>query len=307
MYLGAASMIGATGSNGSENGIPKDFDILTFSDEDLAEVSNIGYTVHNLVIYNPDLITEEVISRLKDNFKKNSLIIGQTNGAYGGGLVSPDESIRTEAIEFVKKMCAITSKIGAPNTYLRPGSVNPNGPWLPHNENHTIEVFDRLVDSTRRIASSAEGEGVMLSLEGGYVSPIYSAKIAKDFIDAVNSKNLGFNQDPVNFIHSLEQAYNTKEFLEDFFSLLGDKTLGAHLKDFMVVDTLLLRFEEEYIGKGMMDQAYFLKRMNEVCPDGHVLVEHIPRDKFEPSFHETIKYSDKANISWQNFGGQIDS
>ena len=87
----------------------------------------------------------------------------------------------------------------------------------------------------------------------------------------------------------------------EFFTLLGDYTLGAHLKDFKVIDTLLLRFEEEYIGYGMMDQVYFLKRMQEICPDAHILVEHIPRDKFEPSFNETIKYSKKAEIIWEEF------
>ena len=51
----------------------------------------------------------------------------------------------------------------------------------------------------------------------------------------------------------------------------------------------------------MMDQVYFLKRMQEICPDAHILVEHIPRDKFEPSFNETIKYSRKAEIIWEEF------
>ena len=241
------------------------------------------------------------IKKIKDIFNKNSLIIGQTNGRYGGDLVNPDQTIRGNCIKFVQDMCELTSKLEAPNTYLRPGSINTNGPWLPHPENHTDKVFDRLVNSTKEIITVAENEGVMLSLEGGYVSPIFSAKRAKEFIDAVGSKNLGFNQDPVNFISSIEQAYNTREFLEEFFTLLGNHTLGAHLKDFTIIDTLLLRFEEEYIGSGMMDQAYFLKRMNEICPDAHILVEHIPRDKFEPSYHETIEYSNAAGIEWESY------
>ena len=40
MHLGAASMIGATGSNGSDNGVSEDQDFLTFSIEDLKEVSS---------------------------------------------------------------------------------------------------------------------------------------------------------------------------------------------------------------------------------------------------------------------------
>ena len=301
MHLGAASMIGATASNGSDNGVSEDFDILKFTNDDLKEVSSLGYTVHNIVVNDPNMISDQDIKKIKDIFNKNSLIIGQTNGRYGGDLVNPDQTIRGNCIKFVQDMCKLTSKLEAPNTYLRPGSINPNGPWLPHPENHTDKVFDRLVDSTKEIITVAENEGVMLSLEGGYVSPIYSAKRAKEFIDAVGSKNLGFNQDPVNFISSIEQAYNTREFLEEFFALLGKHTLGAHLKDFTIIDTLLLRFEEEYIGSGMMDQAYFLKRMNEICPDAHILVEHIPRDKFEPSYHETIEYSNAAGIEWESY------
>ena len=301
MHLGAASMIGATASNGSDNGVSEDFDILKFTHDDLKEVSSLGYTVHNIVVNDPNMISNQDIKKIKDNFIKNSLLIGQTNGRYGGNLVNPDQTIRGNCIKFVQDMCELTSKLEAPNTYLRPGSINTNGPWLPHPENHTDKVFDRLVDSTKEIITVAENEGVMLSLEGGYVSPIFSAKRAKEFIDAVGSKNLGFNQDPVNFISSIEQAYNTREFLEEFFTLLGNHTLGAHLKDFTIIDTLLLRFEEEYIGSGMMDQAYFLKRMNEICPDAHILVEHIPRDKFKPSYHETIEYSNAAGIEWESY------
>ena len=43
MYLGAASMIGTTGAGYSGN-IPHEFDVLTYSNEDLKEVADIGYT-----------------------------------------------------------------------------------------------------------------------------------------------------------------------------------------------------------------------------------------------------------------------
>ena len=59
--------------------------------------------------------------------------------------------------------------------------LNENGAWLPHPENHTDKVFDRLVDSTKQICKVAESEGMLLILEGGYVSPVYSAKRVKDF------------------------------------------------------------------------------------------------------------------------------
>ena len=81
--------------------------------------------------------------------------------------------------------CGLSVKLGCPSTYLRPGSMNENGAWLPHSENHTEKVFDRLIDSTRQICNVAESEGMILILEGGYVSPVYSAKRVKDFFEGV--------------------------------------------------------------------------------------------------------------------------
>ena len=80
------------------------------------------------------------------------------------------------------------------------------------------------------------------------MSPLYSARVVRSFIDAVGSKALGFNQDPVNFVASLDDAYDMKRFLGEFFDLLGDVTLGAHAKDIRIVDQLLVHFEETDIG-----------------------------------------------------------
>ena len=298
MFLGAASMIGTTGAGYSGN-IPHEFDVLTYTNEDLKEVADIGYTVHNIVISDPKVYSEEMIKEIRYRFEKNSVLIGNSRGTYGGGLVSSDENTRKNTINFVEQMCGLSAKLGCPSTYLRPGSLNENGAWLPHPENHTDKVFDRLVDSTKQICKVAESEGMLLILEGGYVSPVYSAKRVKDFFEAVGSKNLKFNQDPVNFLSSLEEAYNTRDFLEEFFTLLGDYTISADLKDFKVIDSLLFQLEEEYLGHGMMDQVYFLKRMQEICPNAQILVEHIPREKFKPSYTEVMKFSKEAGIQWE--------
>ena len=230
-------------------------------------------------------------------------MIGQTNGAYGGGLVSPDQSEREAAIEFTRRMCALTAQLGAPNTYLRPGSLNPKGPWLPHPGNRTDEVFDRLVDSARKMCRAAEDEGVMVAVEGGAVSPLYSARRVRDFIEAVGSDALGFNQDPVNFVGGLEDAYDMPRFLGEFFDLIGDRTLGAHAKDFTVMDQLMVRFEEAEIGSGMLDHLIFLQGMQRVCPTGHVLIEHLPPERYAAAADKYREYASIAGIEWDNQAG----
>ena len=285
MFLGAAGML--------------NIDCLKYTPDILKKVSSIGLTVHNVSVSNPELISEMDISKIKMSFDKSDLKIGQTNGQYGGGLISEDESERKTAIKFVKRMCNLTAKLDAPNTYLRPGSLNPLGSWLPHPDNHSEKVFARLVDSTKQICVVAENEGVSVSIEGGSVSPLSSAKKVKHFIDAVGSKSLGFNFDPVNFVSSLEEAYDTKTFMSEFFELLSNKILGAHMKDFKIIDSLLIHFEETEIGTGLIDHIYYLQMMQKVCPKGDILIEHIPTEQFKTAFDKVNEYSSQAEIIWQ--------
>ena len=270
----------------------------------LAEIANEGFGALNITVQDPNSMTSQNIARLKEMFKESGVLIGQTNGAYGGGLVSPDDNEREAAIEFAKRMCELTARLGSPNTYLRPGSLNPNGPWQPHPNNRSDETLDRLVNSARKFCRAAEEEGVMVAAEGGAVSPLYSAQRVKDFIDAVGSPALGFNQDPVNFIGSLEDAYDTTRLLAEFFDLLADRTLGAHAKDFTVINQLMVRFEEAEIGSGMMDHIAFLQGMQRVCPTGHVLIEHLPPDRYADAAIEYRKYATIAGIKWDNQTGE---
>jgi sugar phosphate isomerase/epimerase len=264
----------------------------------LAEAKAEGYNVLNILVDDPWDYTDDDVVRAKRLFAGAGLEIGQTNGRYGGALISPNEPSRAHAIEFLKRMAGLTAKLAAPNTYLRPGSMNTEGGWLPHPENRSPAVFDRLVESARQACVTAEQEGVRLATEGGVVCPVYSARRMRDFIDAVGSKALGFNQDPVNFVASLDDAYDLEPFLQEFFDLLGDVTFGAHAKDFKIVNTLLVRFDEAEIGSGLIPHDFFLTQMQRHAPDAHVLIEHLPPNKFANAIREFKVFSDRAGIVW---------
>lgn len=287
---------------GAAGRIPGDWRNIT--PELLAEAAGEGFGALNIVVQDPASMTSPDVTRLKAMFEDAGLLIGQTNGGYGGALVSPDLGEREAAIEFARRMCGLTARLGSPNTYLRPGSLNPNGPWLPHPGNRSDEVFDRLVDSAREFCRAAEGEGVMVAVEGGAVSPLYSARRVRDFIEAVGSPALGFNQDPVNFVGGLEDAYDTPRFLAEFFDLTGEFTLGAHAKDFTLVDQLMVRFEEAEIGSGMLDHVTFLQGMQRVCPTAQVLIEHLPPERYAAAAIEYRKYASLAGIEWDNQTGE---
>ncbi len=264
------------------------------------KMKELGFSSSNIRVSDPQAVLDRDITRVKTMFADAGLLVGQTNGNYGGGLCSADENERASAVKFLKRMVNLTKRLGAPNTYFRPGSMNKKGAWFPHPENRSHAVFDRLVDSARQVCKVAENEGAMIAVEGGVVCPLYSPERVKDFFDAVGSRMIGLNMDPVNFVGNIEDAYDTISLLNRFYRLQEGRIVGAHAKDFRLVDALLPHFEEEVIGApaAMLDEVAFLKGMQKACPKGHVLVEHYTVEKMPVAVEGLRRFAQKAGIIW---------
>ena len=74
--------------------------------------------------------------------------------------------------------------------------------------------------------------------------------------------------------------------------------IAAHAKDFTVVEGLLPHCEEVVIGKGLLDQETFLRRMGSVSPDAHVLIEHLPDDLVPAARDGLNAAAARAGIAW---------
>lgn len=266
----------------------------------LDNVAKHGFKTVQIRVNDPQSMKDKDVKRLKSMFYGRGFSMPQTVGNYGGKLIAENETDRKNGIKFVKRMVNLTARLGSPNTYLRPGSLNPKGGWMPHPKNHSDEVFDRLIDSTKQICDVAENEGIMIAVEGGTVCPVDSPQRMKDLIDAVGSKNLGLNMDPVNFVGSLDIAYDTTSLINEFYELIPDRIFGCHAKDFTVVDTLLPHFEESIIGQpeSLLDNEAMLLGLQKVNPKAHVLVEHLPDDKIPVAAAGIRKIADRIGIQW---------
>ncbi len=266
----------------------------------LQNAKNLDFKTVQIRADDPASATDDEIARVAGLYEEFGFPMAQSVGNYGNGLCSDEDTERASAIRFVEEMIKFSAKLGCPNTYFRPGSMNKSGAWLPHPENRSEDVFDRLIDSGKQVCRVAESEGVELAIEGGVVSPVYSAQRVRDLIDAVGSPALKFNMDPVNFIGSIEQAYGNTELLNGFYELLPDRILGAHAKDFTLIESLLPKFEESIIGQpaSMLDQATFLHGMQRVCPDAHILIEHLPDDKVPIAAKGMKREAEQAGIVW---------
>ena len=105
---------------------------------------------------------------------------------------------------------------------------------------------------------------------------------------------------PVNFVGSLDIAYHTTALINEFYELIPDRIVGAHAKDFTVVNALLPHFEESIIGQpeSLLDNEALLIGLQKVNPNAHVLVEHLPDDKIPVAAAGIRKFAELAGIVW---------
>ena len=213
-------------------------------------------------------------------------------------LVSADEGQRQQGIREMQAACRGARVLNSVNLYVRPGSLNPAGSWTPHPENTRVSTIERLVDSLREISKAAEDEGVLLALEGAAVSPLPTSEAMRDVIEAVGSPALRFNTDPVNFVGCVEDMWNTSSLVNRMFDVCGPYVLCGHAKDIRYENTVTVRFHECIIGEGLMDQVTYLRRFQECCPDGYMLIEHLA-DKDVPQAKRALDAAlAEAGLEW---------
>ncbi len=273
-------------------------DLGEVTEATMARIREHGFTGVAARYFDPLSATRESVTRLRDIMEAGGVDPCQAVAAHPDLLASSPE-VRSEGVRAMQHMCRVTQWLGAGNLYVRPGSRNPAGSWYPHPDNFTNEAFSTLVDSLRQVCAAAEEHGVMLAVEGHTLSILDTPERIRDLIEAVGSPTLRFNADPVNFVSSLREAYATTEMIDRLFDTLGAYTICGHAKDFFVEDRLVLHLEEAAVGEGLLDQATFLRRFEECCPDGYVQIEHLPDDKIPAARESLFNTGVDVDIAWK--------
>jgi sugar phosphate isomerase/epimerase len=190
-------------------------------------------------------------------------------------LVAREAERRRAGVEQMIALVRVARQIGAGNLYVRPGSLGAAHAWSTHPDNHRPETRERLVESLQPLARAAEGEGVILAIEGHVVSPLDTPEHTRVVIEAVGSPALRFNVDPVNYIPTVTDAYRSTDLLMRLFDQLGAYVVAAHAKDVTVEDRHVVHISEVVPGRGYLDHATFLRRFEAHCPDGFLIIEHL--------------------------------
>jgi sugar phosphate isomerase/epimerase len=207
------------------------------------------------------------------------LDLAQFSLTYSECLFSADQSVREQVTKKIARGIALADQLGAQALLIRPGSLNPAGPWAPARENHYPESLERLIDTLQLIAAQAQVAGVLLVIETHATSIMDSPELCRTVVATVSTPNLRLTMDVVNHFQTLRQVYDSGERIDHIFDIIGDIAPVAHIKDIIVQPKHVLHLDEAVPGEGVLDIGRLLCRFQALYPHGYGLIEHQPIDK----------------------------
>lgn len=256
-------------------------DFRTLTSDEIEKIKALEFTGLSFHFRSAEIpsVPPDACSRCVQMLENANLDLVQFGITYEECLFHPDVAVREAAIASVQSGMATAASLNAQHYLFRPGSLNPDGAWTSHRDNHLPESMERLIETLKPIAEHAEQQELTLVMETHAVSIMGSPEICREIVERVGSERLRIVMDFVNHFQTLLQVYNSEERLNHIFDVMGPVAPMAHIKDISVQNGLVLHLNEEVPGEGELELGVALKRFNELYPDGYGLIEHLPAEK----------------------------
>ncbi len=241
-------------------------------------------------------VRPDACRRARGIFAGAGVDLVQFGVGFGECLFDPDAEVRDRVVRKVERGIEVARELGAHVCLIRPGSLSPRGSYSPSPLNRTPACRARLVETLGRIARKAESEGVTVITETHLLTILESPETVRQVVEEVGSDRFRAVMDYVNHFQSLDQAYHSAERLDRIFEVMGPVCPVGHCKDLRVGDGLVLHLHEEIPGEGELDMAAALRLWHSLRPDGYMLLEHFPDEKYPPASRNVHRIAAEAGV-----------
>ena len=260
--------------------LPPDFRAI--SDQHLAEIKalNLTGTAFHAPGENLAVITTAECHKVRDTIAAAGMELPQFGIGFSECLFDPNPAVRDQVVGKIERGIEVARDLAAHTCLIRTGSRNPVGSYSPSRLNRTPEARALLVETLKRIAAKAESEAVTIVIETHLLTIMGSPEINRDVLQAVGSERMTVVMDYVNHFQNLDQVYNSTERLQHIFEIMNPSSVVGHCKDIKLSPGLVLHIDEEIPGDGELDLATGLKLWHDAHPDGYMLLEHLPNEKY---------------------------
>lgn len=209
-------------------------------------VQFVAYKSIDGLTYAPNQLSHEQAKDISHKIKMNGMDIALI-GAYFNP-VHPNTAKIENGIAVFKDYISFAKDLGCDYIGSETGSYNGD-PWIYHPMNHSDEALDRVVATFSDLANFAEQNGVNIAMEGAFGHVCHTPRRLKEAVSRINKDNISYIFDLYNYL-DISNVDITYDILDEGISLLEDKILLFHIKDFTIENDKL---KQCGVGKGILD------------------------------------------------------
>jgi sugar phosphate isomerase/epimerase len=214
-----------------------------------------------------------LVRAYRDAAARNDIVISEV-GAWSN-TISPDPETAKDAINRCIEGLELANQIGARCCVNISGSRNPAYWAGPHQDNLSPEVFDLVVETTRKIIDAVKPENTHFALEAMPWAFPDSTETYLQLLKAIDRPQFGVHLDPVNMVRSPREYFQNGALIREMFSRLGPHIVSCHAKDIILrEDNYIPQLDERRAGLGKLDYVVYLQELARL-KDVPLMMEHL--------------------------------
>ena len=257
-------------------------DVGKYSIEEFAEkVTLRGFNYVQLVLQKAfiddnGLYDDEKVKHINEEFSKHNLKIAML-GAYFNPVHSNKEKVKT-CVEKFSNHLRYAKALGTTLVGTETGSYNDDK-WTFHENNYSEKAYLTNLEIFKGLVKVAEESDVCVALEGAYHHCMGNPKMLNRLVRELNSDHVKVIVDLYNYLY-IGNHENKNEIFKEAISLMKDKIVLFHLKDYIVQDGKLVQVG---LGKGLMDFPFIIKTIKENFTDAFLIFEGVVGEDIDTS------------------------
>ena len=242
--------------------------------------------------------SDDACAAFGEKARSLGLVIGEAG--MWGNLMSDKKDVQEECIATTRKLLQKGEVMGCRSVVTLVGTKDPSDAGLaPHPYMKTDACKKEFREICLRILDGLDLKTTHYIIEPWNNTFFYQPEDIKEFIDRVNHPMFGLHLDQMNMVNQ-EYFYNTTELINKTFDLLADKVVSVHLKDIRQdLGHMFMKWDEVYIGDGVMDYDTYLKRLARLHPDVPCYCEHMQhQSEYALCFARLHRLAEKAGVKF---------
>ena len=235
-------------------------------------------------------------------FGEKARALGITVGEVGmwQNLMTEDTAARAARIETVRTLLVKADAMGCRCVVTLIGTRHPSDVGIaPHPYMFTDECKAEFREIVLRILDGLELKTTRYGIEPWHNTFFYQPEDIAEFIERVGHPHFGLHLDQMNMM-SQRYYHDSTALINATFDLLAERAWSVHLKDVACdFHHMFLKWDEVYIGDGVMDYETFLRRLAKLPADTTCFCEHMPKESdFALNFTRLHELARKVGVQF---------